>query len=48
MVGDVSLYRSRITRLPSVAHTPEDGVTAISVWIVGRNALAPEIWRLRR
>jgi hypothetical protein len=30
-VGDVSLYRSRITLLPSVAHPPEDGVTAIPV-----------------
>tara|TARA_R110002110_G_scaffold21093_1_gene84193 strand:- start:151 stop:375 length:225 start_codon:yes stop_codon:yes gene_type:complete len=45
--GDVSLYRSRITLLSGVAHTPEDGVTAISVWIIRRKALAPETWRLR-
>jgi hypothetical protein len=29
--GNVTLYRSRITLLPSVAHPPEDGVTAIPV-----------------
>jgi hypothetical protein len=46
--GDVPLYRSRITLLPGVTPAPEDGVTAISVWIIRRNSLAPEIWRLRR
>jgi hypothetical protein len=43
--GDVTLYSSRITCLPGVAHTPEDGITAISVWIIRRKALAPEIRR---
>tara|TARA_R110002094_G_scaffold63219_1_gene73679 strand:- start:187 stop:354 length:168 start_codon:yes stop_codon:yes gene_type:complete len=44
--GDVPLYCRHITLLPSVAHTPEDGVTAVSVWIIRRKALAPEIRRL--
>jgi hypothetical protein len=45
--GDVPLYRSRITLLPGISLTPEDGVTAISVWIIRRKALAPEIRRSR-
>jgi hypothetical protein len=45
---DAPLYRSRITLLPGVTPAPEDGVTAISVWIIRRKTLAPKIRRLHR
>jgi len=47
-VGDVSLYRSGIPCLPGISLTPKDRVQTLPNRIVGRNPLAPEIWRLRR
>jgi hypothetical protein len=44
--GNVPFYRSRITLLSDIARTPKDGVPTISVWIVRRNPLAPDIRRL--
>lgn len=45
--GNVPFYRSRITLLPDIAPTPKDSLPTISVWIVGRNPLAPNVRRLR-
>ncbi|MCH2861564.1 hypothetical protein K3V64_14735, partial [Listeria monocytogenes] len=44
--GNVAFYRSCIPLLSDIACTPTDGVPPISVWIVSRNSLPPNIRRL--
>ena len=44
--GNVPFYRRCIPLLSDIAHTPKDGVPTISVWIVRRNPLPPDIRRL--
>jgi hypothetical protein len=44
--GNVPLDLGCIPRLSNIAHPTKDGVPPISVWIVGRNPLPPDIRRL--
>jgi hypothetical protein len=45
--GYIPLQLSCTPLTSGVAHTPKDGIPTISVWIVGRTPLPPDIRRLR-